>query len=444
MAGFSGACAGYQLVGQLLPMLASPSPELHPLRARAPHFAPRAKRAIMFFLTGGASHVDSFDPKRELQKRGGQSFRNDKKLLPSPWGIRPRGQSGLEITDLFPKLAETADDLCLIRSMHGDHNDHFAATLHLHTGSNGSAMPSLGAWISYGLGTENTNLPSHMVFAERKPYAGAQVWDSNFLPAYHQGVQITPGDEPIPHLRRPAEDSAELQTAELGLLQRINARHLQSRRADQELAARMLSFDTAVKIETLAPELFDLSRENEKTLELYGIKREDTRSFGWQTLVARRMAEAGVRFIELIDTGSSNNWDAHSNIRSHENHAAKIDRPIAALIADLKERGMLDETLVIFCTEFGRTAYGTDGGRDHHCRAFTCWLAGGGAKPGYIYGATDELGLEVIKDPVHVHDFHATVLHLLGLDHERLTFRHAGRDFRLTDVYGNVVGDILA
>ena len=441
-----GTCAGLGLTDRLTSLLASPSAEPHPLKAKPPHFAPRAKRVIMFFLTGGMSHIDSFDPKPTLNRRDGQPYNKSSKniYVGSPWAAQPRGQSGLEITDLFPHVATVADDLCLIRSMHGNHGDHFEATLHMHTGSKGDALPGMGAWVSHGLGTENTNLPSHMVFAGRKPYAGAQVWDSNFLPAYHQGVHLKPGAEPIPHLKPQSDNPANLQSAELAMLRKLNERHHQHR-GDSELAARMLSFETAANLQTLAPELFDIRKETPKTLARYGVSASDQSSFGWQTLVARRMAESGVRFIELIDQGSSGNWDRHSRISGNGPLAAKIDRPIAALIHDLKERGMLDETLVLCTTEFGRTAYGpANRGRGHHAKAFTCWLAGGGVKPGIAYGATDEYGTQIAENPVHVHDFHATILHLLGLDHERLTYSHAGRDFRLTDLYGNVVRDIIS
>jgi hypothetical protein len=445
VARIGGACAGGSaLSSRLLPLLASPTAEVHPLSARPAHYAPKANRAIMFFLTGGASHVDSFDPKPELQAKDGMIFHKDQPLVASPWNARPRGKSGMMITDLFPHVGSVADDLCLIRSMHGDHNDHFEATLHMHTGSNGSAMPGIGAWVSYALGTQNTSLPSHIVFAENAPYAGAQVWDNHMLPAYHQGMRITPGDDPIPYLKPQDNNPEYLQNRELGLLESLNRRHYQTRQGDSELAARMLSFKTANSLQRIAPDLFDLSKESDQTLELYGVSRDDRQSFGWQTLVARRMAEAGVRFIELVDTGSHSNWDSHSKITRHEPLARKVDQPMAALLKDLKLRGMLDDTLVICCTEFGRTAYGKKEGRNHHKNAFSCWLAGGGARPGQVYGETDELGLEVAKDPVHVHDFHATILHLLGLDHEKLTYRHSGRDFRLTDVFGKVVPGLLA
>lgn len=440
----SAACAGYGLLGRLTPLLASSAPEPHPLAVRNPHFHPRAKRVIMFFLTGGLSHVDSFDPKPEINRRAGEKHGGrDQPIVGSPWTAKPRGKSGMEITDLFPHVAGVADDLCLIRSMHGDHGDHFEATLSMHTGSGGAARPSIGAWISYGLGTENVNLPSHVVFAEHKPYAGAQVWDSNFLPAYHQGVRFRPGTEPVPHLQPHKDNPSHLQEAELAMLERVNRRHLESRQ-EAELAARMLSFQTAANLQQLAPEIFDLGDESDSTLDLYGAERGDNRSFASQTLVARRMAESGVRFIELVDTGSSGNWDRHSRISGNGPLAKNVDQPIAALVTDLKERGMLDDTLVICATEFGRTAYGPNEGRNHHARAFSCWLAGGGVKAGHVHGATDDLGLEVARDPVHVHDFHATILHLLGLDHTRLTYRHGGRDFRLTDVHGRLVTDLLA
>jgi len=439
----TGACAGFGLAERLFPLFAAPDPEPHPLAPRAPHFAPRAKRVIMVFLTGGMSHMDSFDPKPELAKRHGEKFGRGA-LTASPWAHAKRGQCGIETTELFPHLNGVVDDLCVIRSMKGDQNDHFEATLHMHTGSQGSALPGIGAWVSYGLGTENPNLPSHVVFCKDKPYAGSQVWDSNFLPAYHQGVCITPGDNPIPHLKPHADNPRALQDKELAMLQRLNEQHRAARPNEGELAARMLSFRTAASLETIAPDLLDLRKEPDFMLRQYGVERGDNKSFAWQTLVARRMAESGVRFIELIDTGSSGNWDAHGNIKSHANLAKKVDQPIAALIRDLKDRGMLDDTLVMFTTEFGRTPDGANGGRNHHCRAFTCWLAGGGVKPGLTYGATDDIGLTVADKPVHVHDFHATILHLLGLDHERLTYHHAGRDFRLTDVFGNVVRDVMA
>jgi hypothetical protein len=341
------------------------------------------------------------------------------------------------------------DDICLINSMTTDNNEHFQATLAIHTGSFFQARPSMGSWISYGLGTFNRNLPSFVILAPHLPYAGTQVWANDFLPAYHQGTRVIPGSEPIPNLRRPTpaggREPSDLQQLELGLARAFNQGHLKRNGHDSELAARLRTFETAFQMQFEAPEVFDLSRETNETLRLYGLDRRDTQSFAWQCLVARRLAERGVRFIELIDTGSSNNWDAHSDIAAHEPLARRIDRPIAGLIQDLKRRGMLDDTLVVWTTEFGRTP-GQDGarGRGHHPAVYSSWLAGGGIKPGMVYGKSDDIGATVAENPVHVHDFHATLLHLLGLDHERLTYRHAGRDFRLTDVYGRVVRDILA
>jgi hypothetical protein len=336
------------------------------------------------------------------------------------------------------------DDICLIRSMTTDNNEHFQATLAMHTGSFFLARPSLGSWVSYGLGTFNRNLPSFVVIAPHLPYAGTQVWNNDFLPAYHQGTRVIPGKEPIPNVKRQSLNS-ELQEMELGLANAFNRSHLKRHGNDTELAARIRTFETAFQMQFEAPEAFDLSKESDETLKLYGLERGQNDTFAWQCLVARRLAERGVRFVELIDTGSANNWDSHSDMAAHEPLAKKIDRPIAGLIQDLKRRGMLDDTLVVWTTEFGRTP-GQDGvkGRGHHPAVYSSWLAGSGVKPGIAYGESDEIGAVVGSNKVHVHDFHATILHLLGFDHEKLTYRHAGRDFRLTDVYGRVVNEILA
>src|SRR5207248_2410910 len=317
----------------------------------------------------------------------------------------PGGKCGTEVSDLFPSVRECMDDICLIRSMKGDHNDHFQATLGIHTGSVTFARPSIGSWVSYGLGTENQNLPSFVVLAPQLPYAGSQVWSSDFLPGCHQGTRVQAGAEPIPDLVR-RSPSAKIQELELSLLDRFNRKHQQQRGSDPALAARIKSFETAFGMQKEMPEVLDLSKESDATLKLYGLERGSTKGFAWQCLVARRMAERGVRFIELIDVGSSNNWDAHADMNTHEPLARNVDQPIAALLRDLKSRGMLDDTLVVWTTEFGRTPQ-TDGpkGRSHHNRAYSSWLAGGGAKPGSIYGKTDDYGREVMEDPVHVHDF---------------------------------------
>jgi hypothetical protein len=314
----------------------------------------------------------------------------------------------------------------------------------MHTGSFFFSRPSIGSWVSYGLGTVNQNLPSFIVLAPAMPYAGQQVWNNDFLPAYHQGTRVAPGPEPIADLK-PRTARAGLQSLELELAAELNRKHLADRAGASDLAARMQSFQTAFHMQTEAPEAFDLSQESDETLALYGIDRNETKSFGWQCLIARRLAERGVRFIELIDSGSGDNWDAHSDMAQHEPKAKNIDRPIAGLLRDLKRTGMLDETLVIWTTEFGRTP-GVDGskGRGHHSACFSSWLAGGGARGGYVHGETDPLAATVARDRVHVHDFHATILHLLGIDHTRLTYRHAGRDYRLTDVHGEVIRPLLA
>jgi hypothetical protein len=437
------------LPGIIADLLAAeqPSNPADPLAPRPPHFPARAKRVIFCYMTGGASHVDSFDYKPKLFEDHGKTLKNGKFLSRPKWEFRPHGQSGTQISDLFPHLAECVDDLCVIRSMKTDHGDHFEATLGIHTGSVTFTRPSLGSWVSYGLGTMNQNLPSFVVLAPELPYAGGQVWASDFLPACHQGTRIVPGAEPIPNMK-PHSVSPEIQQMELGLLEFFNRRHLERHGSDPALAARIKSFETAFGMQREAPEAFDLSKESDATLSLYGLERSSNQGFAWQCLVARRLAERGVRFIELIDTGSSSshNWDAHSDMQTHLPLAQNVDRPLAGLLKDLKSRGMLADTLVVWTTEFGRTPFTEKlnaKGREHHPKAYSSWLAGGGIKGGITYGASDDYGIEVAENLVHVHDFHATILYLLGLDHKRLTFRHAGRDFRLTDVHGNVVEAIL-
>jgi hypothetical protein len=421
-----------------------------PLAPKEPHFPAKAKRVIFLFSSGGVSHMDTFDPKPKLISADGKTMGiggglSDRKrpLLRSGWPFRPGGKCGTLVSDLFPHLRQRMDEVCLIRSMKTDDNEHYQATLAMHTGSFFLARPSLGSWASYGLGTVNQNLPSFVVIAPHLPYAGALVWANDFLPAYHQGTRVLPGKEPIANLKRPAQQG-DLQGLELGLAEAFNRRHLARHRGDGELAARIRSFETAFRMQFEAPEVFDLAREKEQTLALYGLKRGQTDGFGWQCLVARRLVERGVRFVELIDRGAANNWDSHSDMKAHEPLARAIDRPIAGLLTDLKARGLLEDTLVVWTTEFGRTP-GQDGpkGRGHHGACFSSWLAGGGVKGGLAYGKTDDIGAKVAEKEVHVHDFHATILHLLGFDHMRLTYRHAGRDYRLTDVHGRVVKDIL-
>jgi hypothetical protein len=416
-----------------------------PLAPRAPHFPARAKRVIFLYMSGGLSHVDSFDPKPRLLADHGK--KGPRGYFKAPlWEFEHYGRCGTEVSDLFPNMAGCVDDLALIRSMHGDHNNHFEATLGIHTGSVTVARPSLGSWVSYGLGTVNRNLPSFVVLAPFLPYAGSQVWSSDFLPACHQGTRVIPGPEPIPNMR-PQPEAAGFQEMEFGLLQSMNRRHQGVRPADPLLAARIQSFETAFGMQMAAPEAFDLAAESDATHELYGLARGARLGFAWQCLVARRLLERGVRFIELIDTGSNRNWDSHGDMQDHWHLAKNVDQPIAGLLKDLKQRGLLDDTLVVWTTEFGRTPFTEKPdmkGREHHNAVFSSWLAGAGIRGGIVHGASDEHGIGVAEDGVHVHDFHATILHLLGLDHERLTYRHAGRDFRLTDVAGKVVRAVLA
>jgi hypothetical protein len=419
--------------------------------ALRPHFSPRAKRVIFLFMTGGVSHLDTFDPKPRLVADRGRKVPEKlpgagKFLIAPKREFKPGGRCGTMVSDLFPHVRACMDDICLVRSLHGDHGNHFEATLQMHTGSFSFARPSLGSWVSYGLGSENANLPSFVVLAPQLPYAGGQVWGNDFLPGVHQGVRVTPGANPVPDLL-PRPGASSQQERELGFLQAFNRRHLAARQHDPALAARIQSFETAFGMQSEAPEAFDISSETDATHALYGLERGSTKGFGWQCLVARRLAERGVRCLELIDTGASNNWDSHGDMAEHDRLARNVDRPIAGLLRDLKSRGMLDDTLVVWTTEFGRTAYNDSPdhkGREHHKDVFSSWLAGGGAKGGLIHGASDDYGLTVAENGVHVHDFHATILHLLGLDHQKLTFRHGGRDFRLTDVYGRVVRELLA
>lgn len=418
-------------------------------------FRPKATQLVMVFLTGGFSHIDTFDPKPALQKRHGQpipafGLRPDEAkplpLLGSKFDFQPSGQSGLPISDLFVRLREVADELCVIRSLHTDIVEHFQATLAMHTGSATVPMPSIGAWLSYGLGTLNPNLPPYVVLAEHLPYAGAQVWDCSFLPGEHQGVRIVPGDQPIADLA-PTARPATVRDLESMLRRRLDETHASARPGASELQARLKSFETARGMMREAPEVFDLSSESAEVRAQYGIAAGDQKSFAWQCLVARRLVERGVRVVELIDNGSHDNWDSHGDMETHRPKARRVDQAVSALLKDLRQRGLLDSTVVAICTEFGRTPWSDGGngkGRNHYAKAFSSLLAGAGVRGGMAYGETDEFGAEIVKNPCHVHDYHATLLHLMGIDHEHLTYRYGGRDFRLTDIAGNVVREILA
>ncbi|MFL2478797.1 MAG: DUF1501 domain-containing protein [Verrucomicrobiales bacterium] len=448
---------GSSMMPALLRNMDAVSNSIDPLSVKNPHFPAKAKNVIFLFMTGGVSHIDTFDPKPKLKSDVGKEIKLDhpeienragyeKIYLKAPqWEFSPHGQCGTEVSTLFPHVAQCVDDIALIRSMHTDHSNHYNATLGMHTGSFAFARPSLGSWVSYGLGTENQNLPSFITIAPKQTYAGTQVYASDFLPGAHQGTFLRPSKNPFKNISSRVPVSR--QELELAALQRLNERHLIARSGDAQAEARIKTFETAFGMQMEVPELFDFSKESDATHNLYGLQRGTTEGFGWQCLAARRLVERGVRFVELIDTGSSGNWDSHGNMMDHERLAKNVDQPIAGLLKDLKSRGMFEDTLVVWTTEFGRTPFNNKAdapGREHHNWAFSSWMAGAGIKSGTVHGSTDEHGIRPDKDPVHVHDFHATILHLLGLDHERLTYRHDGRDYRLTDVYGNVVKDIIA
>ena len=438
------AGGGLLLPGLLSEMLGSTAAD--PLSPKKPHYPAKAKQVIFLFMTGGVSHVDTFDPKPFLRQNHDQRHSKNRVYKGADWEFRPYGQSGIEVSDLFPHTGEVIDDIAVVRSMTNINGDHFGATLGIHTGSATFNRPSIGSWVSYGLGTLNQNLPSFMVIAPEIPYAGGQVWGSDFLPVLHQGTRIVPGDEPIAHMSQ--RTSSNQQRTELDLLEYFNRQHLQGRERDTNLSARIKSFETAFGMQVEAPEAFDLTKESDATLNMYGLERGSTDGFAWQCIVARRLVERGVRFVELIDGGTAidHNWDTHAKMTNYNRMAKNVDQPIGALIRDLKSRGMLDDTLVVWTTEFGRTptcpSPGAEG-RGHHSKVYSSWLAGGGVKGGMVYGSSDEMGFGIAENPVTVHDFQATILDRLGMDHERLTYRHAGRDFRLTDVHGHVVKDIL-
>jgi hypothetical protein len=429
-----------------------------PLAPKHGHFPAKAKNVIFLFMTGGVSHVDSFDPKPDLMRSHGKEIKADhpeikgragyeRIYLKRPqWDFAKHGQCGTEVSTLFPHLAGCVDDMALIRSMHTSHSNHYNATLGMHTGSFAQSRPSIGSWVTYGLGTLNRNLPGFVVVAPKQTYAGTQVFASDFLPGAYQGTLVVPGADPI--LNVAPLLPLTRQELELAALREINGEHLASRRGDPLLAARMQTFETAFGMQTAVPDAFDFAKESDETLANYGLKRQQTSGFGWQCLAARRLVERGVRFVELIDTGSSGNWDAHGDMLTHVPLAKNVDQPIAALLKDLKQRGMLEETLVVWTTEFGRTPFNNTAeakGREHHPWAFSSWLAGAGVKPGTVYGATDEIGMRAADKPVHVRDFHATILHLMGFDHEKLTYRHAGLDYRLTGVEeSRVIHGVLA
>ena len=424
-----------------------------------PHFEPKAKRVIFLFMKGGPSAIDTFDPKPLLDRDHGKpypftrprvTFAKTGTLLRSPWKFRQHGQCGQPVSDLFPNVAKHVDDLCFIHSLYGTNPAHGGAVLKLHTGSDNFVRPSMGAWVAYGLGTENQNLPAFVTICPTLAHGGVNSWGSAFLPAACQGVPIGNASVPVDQAKVRYINSkvpADIQRRQLDLLAELNRDHLAHVGPESALEGRIGAFELAFRMQSSVPEVEDLSRESEKTKALFGLDDPVTANFGRQCLLARRFAERGVRFVQVTHSDPFVQWDQHSDLtKGHSKNAREVDRPIAGLLTDLKARGLLKDTLVLWGGEFGRTptVEGSTDGRDHNPEGFTVWLAGGGVRPGFRYGATDDYGWFAEKDKVHIHDLHATLLHLLGLDHERLTFKHAGRDFRLTDVSGRVVKEVVA
>ncbi|MFO0816062.1 MAG: DUF1501 domain-containing protein [Gemmatales bacterium] len=437
----------------------------NPLAPKPSHHAPKAKRVIFLFMQGGPSQVDTFDYKPQLAQRDGQQMpfddartiantgqrQSNQRIMKPLWKFSQHGQSGRQVSALFPHVAKHVDDLCFLHGLHTEGVAHGPATLFLHTGSTNMIRPSMGSWITYGLGTENANLPGFVTIAPSPGNGGARNYGNAFLPSVYQGTALgTAGGSTdkmvFKHLANKHYSMGE-QEQFLGLLGQLNAEQLARQPGDKELEAVVQSYELAWRMQQQAPDVLDLRRETPETLALYGIGQKETDDFGRQCLMARRLCEAGVRFIQVThgDASANPKWDQHSNLAKHADHAKSVDQPIAGLLTDLKRRGLLDDTLIWWGGEFGRTPYAekNGSGRDHNPGGFTVWLAGAGVKPGFAFGATDDFGHHAIRDKVHMHDLHATILHLLGLDHEKLTFQYAGRPFRLTDVHGRVVREII-
>ena len=419
-----------------------------PLHSRLPHHAPTARQVIFLFMGGGPSHVDLFDPKPRLAADHGKPVPFEKpklarttteNLMASPFAFGRYGESGIEVSELLPHLADCVDDLCVVRSVVADNVNHSNACLQMHTGEQVFSRPSLGSWLVYGLGSENQNLPGFVAITP-----GGQdpaLWGASFLPAAFQGTRVDDLKKPIANLAN-RQLSAAAQRRQLDLVRQLNEQHREGRENDSRLEARIASLELAFRMQIQAPEAFDIESESEATQQLYGINEPQSAAFGKQCLLARRLVERGVRSVEVFSPAG---WDHHTGIRTElPKSCAAIDRPIAGLLTDLKARGLLDETLVLWGGEFGRSPVAQKGdGRDHHPYGFTMWLAGGGIRNGEVFGATDEFGWYATENKVHVHDLHATILHLMGIDHERLTYRYSGRDYRLTDVHGQVVHEII-
>ncbi|MDA1276170.1 MAG: DUF1501 domain-containing protein [Verrucomicrobia bacterium] len=437
-----------------------------PLAPKKPRFAPKAKRVIFIFMQGGPSHVDTFDYKPEIQKHDGKMLGFDdartiaktgmrgteQRVMKSPWQFAQYGQTGHWVSDLFPEMARHVDDLCFLHGMKTEGIAHGPATLFLHCGATNLVRPSMGSWITYGLGTENENLPGFVTVSPSSGNGGARNYGNAFLPPFYQGTPLgkagVPASEATIRNLVNSVRTPSAQRRQFEFLQSLNAEQLKQSPGDKELEAVIRSYELAWRMQNNAPYIFDLSKESATTLAMYGIGDRETDDFGRECLLARKLCESGVRYIQVTygDNTANPAWDQHSNLPKHADHARAVDKPIAGLLSDLKQRGLLDDTIVWWGGEFGRTPYAEKNGtgRDHNPGGFTVWLAGGGVKSGIAHGKTDELGHLAVADTVHMHDLHATILHLLGLDHEQLTYRFDGRDFRLTDVHGSVVSEILA
>lgn len=433
---------------------------IDPLAAKPPHFTPKAKRMIFLFMKGGPSHVDTFEQKTMLDRDHGKPFPYDKpkvqfaptgNLLKSPWKFSPHGQCGHMVSELFPNVARHVDDICFLHGLHGTNAAHGGALLKLHTGSDNFVRPSIGSWVTYGLGSENSSLPGFVTICPTLAHGGVTNWGSAFLPAAYQGTPLGNASVSSKNARvafiNNDKVSSQLQQLQLNALQKSNREFMDTTGPDQALEGRIASFELAFRMQNEMPKAEDLSQESEATRALYGLNDPITENFGRQCLMARRFLERGVRYVQVSHSDAFVQWDQHGDLKKgHTKNALEVDRPIAALLYDLKQRGLLEDTLVWWGGEFGRTptAQGSGDGRDHNPEGFTMWLAGGGVKGGYSHGATDDYGFFAEKGKVHIHDMHATILHLMGLDHEMLTFKHAGRDFRLTDVHGRVIDEIIA
>jgi hypothetical protein len=462
-AGLSGVALAWLLQREAQAAEAARQAPASPYAPKPTGFPAKAKRVVHICALGGVSHIDTFDYKPELEKRHGEELTNKGKidtffgkpgrLMKSQFAFRRHGRSGLWMSELLPQLATCVDEMTFLYGMHSKSSNHTPATFFMNTGFTMNGFPCLGAWLSYGLGSENQDLPAYVVLPDPRqlPAGGAINWTSGFLPAVHQGVSFRPGAEPITDLNTPAHVSPARRKAESALLAGMNQQFLDENPADTALAARLRSYELAARMQLSVPEVASFEAEGEATQRLYGLNEPATAGFGRNCLLARRLLEKGVRFVQLFHGGAFGspriNWDGHEDLReNHLKQAASMDQPVAALLKDLRARGLLDDTLVLWTTEFGRTPI-TQGigapGRDHHPQGFTIWMAGAGLKPGYAHGATDEVGFFASENKTQVYDYLATVLHLLGIDHEQLTFYHNGIQRRLTDVHGEVIHDIL-